>query len=65
MNAIENNFRMISLTSFSYYIKSKHDVFSDVTEQKCLRFSHVPFWDGTTYIHRKGLPFHSNTVGYA
>ena len=37
-----------SLTSFGYHIKSKHDVFSDVTQQKCLRFSHVPFWDGTT-----------------
>ena len=50
---------------FGYHIKSKHVIFSDVTEKKCLRFSQDPFWDGTTYLQRKGLPFHSNTVGYA
>ena len=53
-----------SLTPFGYHIKFKH-VFSDVTEQKCLRFSQVPFWDGTTYLQRKGWPFHCNIVGYA
>ena len=31
----------VSLTPFGYHIKSKHDVFSDGTEQKCLCFSHV------------------------
>ena len=32
-----------SLTSFGYHIKSKHDVFSDGSEQKCLRLSQMSF----------------------
>ena len=43
INAMESNFKILFIesTSFGYYIKSKHDVFSDGTEQKCLRFSQV------------------------
>ena len=48
-----------------YHIKSKHDVFSDFTEQKCLRFAQMSFWDGTANLQRKGFPFPCNTVEYA
>ena len=37
---------MLFIESFGYHIKSKHDVFSDGTEQKCLHFSELSFWDG-------------------
>ena len=55
--------KMFSLTSFCYHMKSKHEFFSDVTEQKCLRFSQMSFLDGTTNFQRKGLSFHCSTVG--
>ena len=49
------------MTQFGYHIKSKHDVFSDGTEQKCLSFSQVSFWDGTNYLQIKDLSFHCAT----
>ena len=58
-------FQNVLLTSVGYHIKSKRNVFSDGTEHKCLCFSQMSFWDATTYLQRKGVPFHCNTVRYA
>ena len=60
VNANERNFRMRFI--YVIYIKSKHDVFSDGTEQECLCFSRI--FLGWYNLSPKSLPFHCNTVGY-
>ena len=42
-----------SLTSFGYHIKTKHDVFSNGKEQKCLRFSQMSLFGMLQRISRE------------
>ena len=57
---MESNFRILFIESFGYHIKSKHDVFSDGTEQKCLHFSQVSFWDGISKEKKNAISLQHN-----
>ena len=53
VNAVQSNFRMFFTDVILLHIQSKHDVFSDVTEQNCLLFSQMSFWFGTANPQKK------------